>query len=101
MSAAAESVPVQRSHARPVERRRGEIGMWLFIGTEAMLFVLLFFAYFYLGSSKPQWPLSEDPSFTYALILLAILLVSSFVAHWGQRGIEADRPGQLKAGLGA
>ncbi len=54
---------VQSVHRRSTEKRRGEIGMWLFIGTEAMLFALLFFGYFYLGASKPQWPLEEDPPF--------------------------------------
>lgn len=91
---------VQSTHRRPTETRRGEIGMWLFIGTEAMLFALLFFAYFYLGSSKPQWPLREDPPYTLALTLLAILVVSSAVAEWGKRGVAKNQTGRLKIGLG-
>jgi heme/copper-type cytochrome/quinol oxidase subunit 3 len=92
---------VQSTHRRPTEKRRGEIGMWLFIGTEAMLFALLFFGYFYLGASKPQWPLEEDPPFSLALWLLAILLASSVVAEWAKRGVAKDRTGRLKIGLGA
>lgn len=85
---------------RPVERGRGQWGMSLFIATEAMLFVLLFFAYFYLAASQPRWPLTEDPSFILALVLLAILLVSSFTAAWGKRGIEAGNSRRLNLGIG-
>lgn len=91
---------VQRLPRRPTETRRGELGMWLFIATEAMLFGLLFFAYFYLGSSKPQWPLEEDPPYTLALTLLAILVISSAAAEWAKRGVAKDQTGRLKIGLG-
>jgi heme/copper-type cytochrome/quinol oxidase subunit 3 len=101
MSAVVERAgAVQSVHRRPTEKRRGEIGMWLFIGTEAMLFALLFFAYFYLGASKPQWPLEEDPPYTLALVLLAILAISSGVAEWAKRGVAKDQTGRLKIGLG-
>jgi heme/copper-type cytochrome/quinol oxidase subunit 3 len=101
MSAVVEqSGAVQSIHRRPTETRRGEIGMWLFIGTEAMLFALLLFAYFYLGASKPQWPLEEDPPYSLALTLLAILVVSSAIAEWGKRGIAKNQTGRLKIGLG-
>lgn len=100
MSAAVDRAgAVQSVHVRPVERRRGEWGMWLFIATEGALFVLLFFAYFYLGASKPYWPLEEDPSYRLALWLLAILVASSITAHWGQRGIETGDAARLKIGL--
>lgn len=85
---------------RPTERGRGLWGMRLFVATEAMLFVLLFFAYFYLGASNSQWPLEKDPSFKYALILLGILLLSSFVAAWGEAGIRKDSVRRLNAGVG-
>lgn len=102
MTVAAEGMEdVYPPAIRPRERGRGLWGMWLFIGTEAMLFALLFFAYFYLASSKSQWPLEDDPSFRYALVLLAILLGSSFVAAWGEKGIrEYGNKGRLNAGLG-
>lgn len=76
--------PTPRTH----ERKRGEQAMLLFIATEAMLFVMLFFAYFYLASSKPHWPLEKDPSYWKALIMLAILTVSSIFAHFAQRSGE-------------
>lgn len=104
MTAAAPPLRTQATapptHSRPLERGRGRWGMWLFIATEAMLFALLFFAYFYLGASRPEWPPKEDPSYKYALILLGILLLSSAVLHWGERGIKQGSAGRLKAGLG-
>lgn len=95
-----EDVPVQRPSDRPPERGRGVWGMNLFIATEAMLFVFAFFAYFYLGARHPRWPPGEDPSVTFALPLLGVLLLSSVVLHWGKRGVERGRTGRLRAGLG-
>lgn len=86
---------------RTIETGRGTWGMRLFVATEGMLFALLFFAYFYLGATQAQWPLEEDPSYKYALILLGILIASSFTAAWGESGIESGRQGRLQAGLAA
>lgn len=80
--------PYQPVLPRPHERKRSQWGMALFIATEAMLFVIFFFAYFFLASHSERWPFHEDPSFKLALVLLVILLVSSVTAHLGQRGIE-------------
>ena len=90
---------IQGPRRRPLERRRGQWGMWLFIGTEGMLFAQLFFAYAYLGSMRPEWPPEHDPSLTYPLILLAILLVSSVTVHWGEKGIKQGSPARLTAGI--
>jgi len=73
--------------------RRGTRAMLLFILTEAMLFVALFFAYFYLGAGQPHWPMDDPPKLTLALSMLAVLLLSS-VAVWfgeqaGKRGNSA------------
>ena len=83
----------------PHERQRGLWGMYLFITTEAMLFGLFFFGYFYLAASMPRWPLEEDPKFIKALIMLVILLISSGVAAWGQKGIEHGNRVRLVTGL--
>jgi cytochrome c oxidase subunit 3 len=85
---------------RPIERRRGELGLWLFVATEAMLFALLLFAYFYLGSAHPEWPLRDNPQYGLALVLLALLVVSSGTAQWAQGGIAAGLRVRLLAGLG-
>jgi heme/copper-type cytochrome/quinol oxidase subunit 3 len=90
---------LQGPRERPLERTRGKWGMWLFIGTEAMLFAMLFFAYAYLGSSRPEWPPESDPSLTYPLVLLAILLTSSVVLHVGEKGIKKGEDLTLRLGL--
>jgi heme/copper-type cytochrome/quinol oxidase subunit 3 len=40
---------------RQIEDRRGQAAMVCFMFTEAMLFVMLFFAYYYLGHDAPNW----------------------------------------------
>ena len=72
---------------RPHEHRHAAIGMWLFIATEAALFVLLFFAYFYLASSNPRWPLHELPEYTKALVMVGILVASSISAEAAKKGM--------------
>ncbi len=41
-------------------------------------------SYYYLGSNKTQWPIDEPPKMRLALIMLAVLLTSSVVLHWGE-----------------
>ena len=85
MSTAVQVPPPRTSLATlPVDQTRGVSGMWCVIATEAMLFVCMFGAYYYLGNNKDRWSLETPPKLLYALILLAILLSSSFVLHWGE-----------------
>jgi heme/copper-type cytochrome/quinol oxidase subunit 3 len=72
---------------------RGSWAMGMFIATEAMLFVSLFFAYYYLGHEVTKWP-PEPPAFGLALVMLAVLLMSSAVLHQGER---AQRRGHTTA----
>lgn len=88
------------SATRPLDRLRGKWGMWLFIATEAMLFALLFFSYFYLGAHRPEWPAEEDPKYKLALLMLAVLLTSSAVLYWGERAVKKGALGQLQICLG-
>ena len=67
---------------------RGSKGMLLFIATEAALFIMLFFAYFYLGSFNSRWPLDEPPKLMLALIMLGVLIASSIVLHAGERQVK-------------
>jgi heme/copper-type cytochrome/quinol oxidase subunit 3 len=78
---------------RTVVADRGSWAMWMFIATEAMLFVCLFFSYYYLGHPLPKWP-PEPPKYKLALVMLAILVTSSVVLH---RGEMADRHGRSGA----
>jgi heme/copper-type cytochrome/quinol oxidase subunit 3 len=73
--------------------------MWAVIATEAMLFVCMFGAYYYLGNNKDRWSIESPPKLAYPLILLVILLSSSFVLHWGERQIKTERFGIGKLAL--
>jgi cytochrome c oxidase subunit III len=72
----------------PVDDQRGTAGMMLFIATEAFLFILLFFSYFYLSRGDARWLREEPPKLPLAFVLLVILLSSSGVIFWGERQIK-------------
>jgi heme/copper-type cytochrome/quinol oxidase subunit 3 len=63
----------------PLDEKRGTWGMALAIVTEALLFVSVFFAYFYVGRLHRPWP-AEPPQVALAIVLLVILLASSVTA---------------------
>lgn len=67
------------------DQRRGTRAMALFIATEAMLFVALFFSYFYLGAGQPHWPMDDPPKLKLALVMLGVLLTSSAVVWIGEQ----------------
>lgn len=71
---------------------RGTFAISLFICTEATLFVALFVTYYYLASLAPHWPPDPPPDFHIALVMLAVLLASSAVLHWGEKQLEKRRP---------
>jgi heme/copper-type cytochrome/quinol oxidase subunit 3 len=75
----------------PIDQRRGIWAMWCVVATEAMLFVCMFGAYYYLGSNKDRWANENAPHLHYPIILLAILLSSSFVLHWGEKQVKELR----------
>lgn len=66
------------------DQRRGTRAMAMFIATEAMLFVAMFFAYFYLASDQPHWPMDDPPKLKLALIMLGVLFSSSVVVFIGE-----------------
>ena len=72
----------------PIDERRGWYGMWCVIATEFMLFVCMFGAYYYLGANKYRWAEEMPPKLRYPLIMLAILLASSFVLKWGEDHVK-------------
>ena len=65
------------------------LGMQLSIATEAMLFALLLFSYFYLATSNPQWPPQSKPDVLLPLIMTVILVSSSFVLRSGEGASSA------------
>ncbi|MBV9760027.1 MAG: heme-copper oxidase subunit III [Acidobacteriaceae bacterium] len=75
----------------PLEERRGSYAMWCVIATESALFASFFAAYFYLGNNKARWQVDHPPKLLIALVLLAILVSSSFVLEWGKRRVVERR----------
>lgn len=91
--------PVRMPHG-VVDDRRGTWAMTMFIATEASLFVMLFFSYYYLGHvSRGPWP-SEPPKLRLALVMLVVLLASSAVLHAGERAQQGGRPARARALVG-
>ena len=79
-------------HAPPATRviddKRGTWGMWLFITTEAFLFVMLFFTYYYLEVGNFRWTFENPPKVHYSLPMLGILLAASISIHWGEKQVK-------------
>ncbi|HEY4320189.1 MAG TPA: heme-copper oxidase subunit III [Gemmatimonadales bacterium] len=69
--------------------------------TEASLFAYLITANFYLDLRSPAWPPPgiSRPALLKPLIMTLLLLSSSAVLVWGERGIKRGQPRQLIAGL--
>ena len=75
-------------------------GMAFLILTEGSLFAYLFFSYFYLASqSTTPWPPNGPPDLASASIGTALLLASSGLAWWGERGIAKGSRARLSIGI--
>ena len=89
-----EDVPLvmtaAQARALPWDDRRGTWGMWLFILSETMIFVGLFFSYYYLANHSQNWPPEKPASLTIPLIILAVLILGCVVLEWGRRALIAD-----------
>lgn len=77
----------------PLEINRGVYAVTAAILTEAALFVCLFASYYFLGNNKNRWAIDTPPKLTLALIMLAVLVVSSLVVMWGERMVKQGRYG--------
>lgn len=100
MSSAAEIAPPRISLSKlPIDQTRGISAMWAVVTTEAMLFVCMFGAYYYLGSNKDRWSDETPPELKFPFILLAILLSSSIVLHWGERQVKSGSFGAARIAL--
>jgi heme/copper-type cytochrome/quinol oxidase subunit 3 len=75
--------------------------MAMLIASEAALFAYLLFSYYYVGASAPPgWVLEPHPTLKLALPNTILLMASSVVAWFGERGILDRRRGQALLGLG-
>jgi cytochrome c oxidase subunit 3 len=75
-------------------------GMLMLIVTEAALFAYLLFSYFYLASqANGSWLPTHTPSLKLALPNTIILIGSSLVLWWGERGIRQGQRQRLLIAL--
>jgi heme/copper-type cytochrome/quinol oxidase subunit 3 len=97
VSALAAAVAVERPELA-LDPSRGTLGMRLFILTEALLFVLLFFTYFYLARGPQPWP-SVMPKLTLALLMLLLLLTSSGLLWLAEHELRRGRHSEARAAV--
>jgi len=83
--------PPAKLSTLPIDQSRGIQAVWVLIATEATLFACMFAAYYYLGTNKDRWATHEAPHLAFAFILLAILLASSAILHWGELQVNKER----------
>jgi heme/copper-type cytochrome/quinol oxidase subunit 3 len=82
-------------------RSSGWWGMLTLVVTEASLFAYLLFSYFYLASqAQGTWLPTDTPSLKLALPNTIILIASSFVLWWGERGIRRGQRMRLLVATG-
>lgn len=78
-------------------------GRWAMIwtiATEASLFAYLLFSNYYLASqSRAAWPPTGPLDLTLAIPDTIILIVSSFVYVWAERGLRAGNVRRFRGGL--
>jgi heme/copper-type cytochrome/quinol oxidase subunit 3 len=73
--------------------------MLCLVATEAALFAVLLFSYFFIGAHASVWPPDGPRPLTLTGINTIVLLTSSLTMWWATSGIEAGRVGRLRAGL--
>lgn len=82
--------PRERVITARLDNRNGTFGIQLFILTEAFLFIMLFTAYFYLAQGTWRWLAEKPPALHWVIPMLAVLLSSSAVAHWGEQQLKRN-----------
>jgi len=84
----------------PGRKSSGWFGMMTLIATEASLFVYLLFSYFYFALWSDGAFLPKDPpKFNLSGPDTVILLLSSVVVWWGEKGARKGHRRQLSLGL--
>jgi len=84
----------------PQAKSSGWFGMMTLIVTEASLFLYLLFSYFYFAIWDTHGFLpARRPTFELSAPDTVVLLLSSVLVWWGERGARAGRRRQLAFGL--
>ena len=86
----------------PIGRRGlGYWGVATLVASEAALFAYLLFSYYYTGgTAQPGWLLEPRPDMALALPNTILLVASSFVAWFGERGVHSQHRSQALIGFG-
>lgn len=92
------AIPARTLPPVTLDEKRGTGGMVLFILTEALLFVTLFFAYFYLQRAQPHW-ITRPPEVRPALVMLAVFILSSIALFWGESRLRAGSENAARASI--
>lgn len=76
-------------------------GMMGMIAIETAVFSALVASYFYLKSQSETWPLGGygDPDLLLPTINTLVLIASSLVMHWADKGAEKDDQRRLRIGM--
>jgi heme/copper-type cytochrome/quinol oxidase subunit 3 len=85
--------------ALPFDESRGSASMAIFVASEVMVFVGLFFSYFYTAHHAPRWPPDAPPKLPLALGMLGALLLGSVVMEWGRSSIRRGNRGAARIAL--
>lgn len=102
---AARAYPIDEEQRLPAPvRPRQEVGWWamaLVCATEAAFFAYLLMSYFYLAVASSSWPPSgvENPRLRLPSIMTVLLVSSSGVLYWGERGIAQGRQQRLRIAI--
>ncbi len=96
----ARAMPTALPIGNGVPRSPGWWALIWTIATEACLFAYLLFSYYYLASqARGPWPSTGPLSLTLAIPQTCLLVASSVVYWWGEKGIERGDQGRLRLGL--
>lgn len=85
--------------ALPFDEKRGSASMALFVTSEVMVFVGLFFSYFYIAHHAPHWIPGPPPKLPLALGMLGALILGSAVLEWGRAEIRRGVRGTPRIAL--
>jgi cytochrome c oxidase subunit 3 len=97
---AGEAPPQILQQPLGMDQVRGRQGMLLFIGTEAALFVMLFFAYFFLAHNDWRWMSHPAPPLILPTGMTAIMIGSMLVLAWGKRSVARENFATARLAMG-
>lgn len=94
------AVPTRLPYGNSASRSPGWWAVVWTIATEGSLFAYFLFSYYYLGAeARGPWPASGPLSLTYMVPGTVVLVSSSFVYLWAERGIKQGNLTRLRIGL--